>query len=460
MSESRGLFRSIFCLLFLCLGMVTQANASTVREEIMVNLRLFDGLSGETVYRVMTGHNGLIWIATNNGINVYNGKRLTTFDLKDKEHSTVTVKDLCETKNHDIYAATDAGLFMMPLGGDKFRRVLEEVEKPECLLAVGDTLYIGGRQGIQIYYDGKLKQQNVGVSGKGLDNIVRQYVKGKDGRIYFLSRFDLNSYDPKTGKIHSLGLEKVMPSRCAPQQFCISDSCFFIGTKQEGLYIFNPHSPSVTKIQEVGNVVTSVGMSADGYVTVSTDGSGAFLIHPANGNVVERYDTDSKETCQLPTNAVYSFLRDKNGVNWFGFGTDKKEREEVLEALAKARGTTIFYEAPHRLKETLKLLSKSAGGRPAACVREISKRFEEVRLGTIEELGIYFDRVEPRGEFVILIEGVPEEERQKEKVARFEDLSIEEHMALYQDLPEKDAMKAVAKDRGISKRDVYAALKK
>lgn len=319
MSESRGLFRGIFCLLFLCLGMVTQANASTVREEMMVNLRLFDGLSGETVYRVMTGHNGLIWIATNNGINVYNGKRLTTFDLKDKEHSTVTVKDLCETKNHDIYAATDAGLFMMPLGGDKFRRVLEEVEKPECLLAVGDTLYIGGRQGIQIYYDGKLKQQNVGVSGKGLDNIVRQYVKGKDGRIYFLSRFDLNSYDPKTGKIHSLGLEKVMPSRCAPQQFCISDSCFFIGTKQEGLYIFNPHSPSVTKIQEVGNVVTSVGMSADGYVTVSTDGSGAFLIHPANGNVVERYDTDSKETCQLPTNAVYSFLRDKNGVNWFGF---------------------------------------------------------------------------------------------------------------------------------------------
>ncbi|MBQ7057779.1 MAG: 16S rRNA (cytidine(1402)-2'-O)-methyltransferase [Firmicutes bacterium] len=164
--------------------------------------------------------------------------------------------------------------------------------------------------------------------------------------------------------------------------------------------------------------------------------------------------------CAFVTALALSGL-DSRRFSFEGFlPTDKKEREEVLEALAKARGTTIFYEAPHRLKETLKLLSKSAGERPAACVREISKRFEEIRLGTIEELGIYFDRVEPRGEFVILIEGVPEEERQKEMAARFEDLSIEEHMALYQDLPEKDAMKAVAKDRGISKRDVYAALKK
>ncbi len=288
-------------------------------QETMVSLSITDGLAGETVNRVMTDHSGLVWIATNNGVNVYNGKRLTTFDLKDKEHSTVTVKDLSETSNHDIFAATDAGLFIMRMGSNKFKRILPEVNQPECLLAVGDTLYIGGRQGIQIFDGKELKQKNVGVSGKGLDNVVRQYVKGSDGLIYFLSRFDLNSYDPKTERIQSLGVDKTLPNRCAPQQFCITDSCIFLGTKQEGLYLFNRQSKLITRIKEVGNVVTSVGKSADGYVTVSTDGSGAFLINPTNGNIIERYNTDSKESLRLPTNAVYSFLRDDNGVNWFGF---------------------------------------------------------------------------------------------------------------------------------------------
>lgn len=164
--------------------------------------------------------------------------------------------------------------------------------------------------------------------------------------------------------------------------------------------------------------------------------------------------------CAFVTALALSGL-DSRRFSFEGFlPTDKKEREEVLEALKTARGTTIFYEAPHRLKDTLKLLREPAGLRLSACVREISKKFEEIRLGTIPELQAWFEENEPRGEFVILIEGVSNEVRQKQKAERFEDMSMEEHMALYQDLPEKEAMKAVAKDRGISKRDVYAALKK
>lgn len=139
---------------------------------------------------------------------------------------------------------------------------------------------------------------------------------------------------------------------------------------------------------------------------------------------------------------------------------DKKEREQVLEALADARGTTIFYEAPHRLKETLKALAAVTGDRPAAAVRELTKRFEEVRLGTMPELLAYFTENEPRGEFVVLVEGVSAEDREAKKRSRFEEMTIEEHMELYKDLPEKEAMKAVAKDRGISKREVYDILKK
>lgn len=309
----------IILLLAWLLTMNLHMGATITDRETMVSLSITDGLAGETVNRVMIDHSGLVWIATNNGVNVYNGKQLTTFDLKDKDHTTVTVKDLCETSNHDIYAATDAGLFVMHMGSNKFKRILPEVDKPECLLAVGDTLYIGGRQGIQLFAGGKLKQKNVGVSGKGLDNVVRQYVKGSDGLIYFLSRYDLNSYDPKTDHIQRLGVKFSLPDRCAPQQFCLTDSCIFIGTKQEGLFMYDRRTKQTTRIKEVGYVVTSVGKSADGYITVSTDGSGAFLINPSDGSIVERYNTNSKETLRLPTNAVYCFLRDENGINWFGF---------------------------------------------------------------------------------------------------------------------------------------------
>lgn len=140
--------------------------------------------------------------------------------------------------------------------------------------------------------------------------------------------------------------------------------------------------------------------------------------------------------------------------------TDKKEREMVLEELKEAHHTTIFYEAPHRLRETLKLFDTLASDREAAIVREITKKFEECRRGTVKELAAYYEENEPRGEFVVLIEGRSMEEIREEKQKSFGEMSIEEHMALYKDLPEKEAMKKVAKDRGLSKRDIYAMLKK
>lgn len=139
---------------------------------------------------------------------------------------------------------------------------------------------------------------------------------------------------------------------------------------------------------------------------------------------------------------------------------DKKERQQVLADLKESTRTMIFYEAPHRLKETLRLLSEAAGDRPAAAVRELTKKFEEIRLSSLQELAAYYEEHEPRGEFVILVEGKTKEQQQAERQERYEALSLEEHMALYAELPEKEAMKAVARDRGITKRDVYAQLKK
>ena len=139
---------------------------------------------------------------------------------------------------------------------------------------------------------------------------------------------------------------------------------------------------------------------------------------------------------------------------------DKKERRQVLEDLRTSRRTMIFYEAPHRVKETLKTMAEVAGDRPAAAVRELTKKFEEIKLMKLSDLAAYYEENEPRGEYVLLVEGQTAEQQEEPRKQQFEGLSLEEHMALYADLPEKEAMKAVAKDLGISKRDVYAQLKK
>lgn len=137
----------------------------------------------------------------------------------------------------------------------------------------------------------------------------------------------------------------------------------------------------------------------------------------------------------------------------------KRERAEALDRLKAETGTIVLYEAPHHLKETLKELEAALGpDRRIALCREMTKLHEEVVRTTIREA----IELEPRGEYVLVIEGADPEKLQAETAARFDELSLEEHVQSYidQGLDRKEAMKAAAKDRGLSRRDVYNALLK
>ncbi|MDD6193828.1 MAG: 16S rRNA (cytidine(1402)-2'-O)-methyltransferase [Lachnospiraceae bacterium] len=139
---------------------------------------------------------------------------------------------------------------------------------------------------------------------------------------------------------------------------------------------------------------------------------------------------------------------------------DKKERARVLEEISRETRTIIIYEAPHHLRGTLEELREALGNRSITLCRELTKRYEEKRKTTIEDAIAYYQDQEPKGEYVLVVAGKSKEQVLQEQRSRWEDMSIEEHMELYlsQDMPKKDAMKAVAKDRGLSKRDVYQAL--
>lgn len=142
---------------------------------------------------------------------------------------------------------------------------------------------------------------------------------------------------------------------------------------------------------------------------------------------------------------------------------DKKEHQAVLEELKTETRTIIIYEAPHHLVRTLQELSDTLGGdRRLTICRELTKRHEEKLQMTLADSLSYYEFNEPRGEYVLIIAGRSREEMKKEEQAGWEALSLEEHMAHYesQGIDRKEAMKRVAKDRGVSKRDIYQALLK
>jgi len=142
---------------------------------------------------------------------------------------------------------------------------------------------------------------------------------------------------------------------------------------------------------------------------------------------------------------------------------DKKEHQAVIEELKTETRTIIIYEAPHHLVRTLQELSDTLGGdRRLTICRELTKRHEEKMQTTFADSLSYYEVNEPRGEYVLIIAGRSREEMKKEEQAGWEALSLEEHMAHYESrgIDRKEAMKRVAKDRGVSKRDIYQALLK
>lgn len=309
--------RRLTMLLFV-LTMALKSIGAAVGGEPMVNLTFADGLAGETVYHIMTDHAGYTWIATTGGVNVFNGRDLMTFRLQNEHGRPLEVHRLCETRNHTVYAATADGLFRLRAQMGVFERILPEVEHPIALMAVGDTLYIGGEQGLQIYDGSELHRYDIGVSRQGLDNVVRHFEQDEQGNVWFLGRHALNRYDTATGQTERHDLIQAMGERLALTQFTVYKDKFFIGTRSNGLYVYDRLTGVARHIDGIGNIVTTVAKSSDGLIAVATDGTGACVLDPETEQVVQRYSMESDTENRLPTNALYCFYRDNNGVNWFG----------------------------------------------------------------------------------------------------------------------------------------------
>lgn len=291
--------------------------ADIVNDEVFHFVTKEDGLSGESVSRIMPDYLGRMWIATSDGISLYDGKRIVTFKLGSIGNY---VFDICESEDHVIYVATKNGIFEKQKGEANFRQVYKDIKKAEAILAFRGKIYIGNREGFHVVDDKGSRVITVGASRMGVENGVRDIKEDAQGNIWFLSRYALNCYVPKTGKYRSYVIADKMPKGAALSRLAIWKDKFYIGTKNNGLFVFSlKQQAKISQVAGVGNVVTYLQTSQHEEITVATDGTGAFLLNARTASIKETYHTKGDRKHLLPSDAVYCFVKDEHGVNWFGF---------------------------------------------------------------------------------------------------------------------------------------------
>ena len=231
---------------------------------------------------------------------------------------------------------------------------------------------------------------------------------------------------------------------------------FEIKTPMTSYHEFNKFEKAETLIQKLKEGQNIALITDAGTPAISDPGEVLVRRAKEEGIIV----TSLPGACAAITALTLSGLPTRRFVFEGFLPSEKKERREVLAGLAKEERTVILYEAPHHLKDTLGELQDSLGDRKIVLCRELTKKFEEAVPMMISEAVEYYREKEPKGEYVLVLSGRDPKERIAEERNRFEGLDVKEHMQMYLDegMDKKEAMKKVAADRGVSKRDIYKEL--
>lgn len=217
------------------------------------------------------------------------------------------------------------------------------------------------------------------------------------------------------------------------------------------------------KIEKAYELVAKLKTGAD--IALITDAGTPGISDPGEELVRICYENDIPVTslpgaCACITALTLSGLSTRRFCFEAFLPHDKKERFFVLHSLENETRTILLYEAPHRLKRTLAELFETLGDRPLTLCRELTKKHETILVTTLSEAVRLYESEDPRGEYVLVLSGKSRQALKEEEQAVFSSMTIEDHMKYYEEkgIPRKDAMKLVAKDRGVSKRDIYQAL--
>ena len=197
-------------------------------------------------------------------------------------------------------------------------------------------------------------------------------------------------------------------------------------------------------------------------IALVTDAGMPGISDPGSDLVKLAYDNDINVTvvpgaCAVITALVLSGL-DKDAFVFMGFIPKKsKDRNTIIEKILHESRTTVLYESPHHLLQTLKDLYNVIGDRKIAVLRELTKKYEERNIFKLRDAIVYYENTDPKGEFVLVIEGIDTQELLQENINKWEEISYEEHLNIYlnEGMTKMDAIKKIAQYRGLNKREVY-----
>ena len=231
---------------------------------------------------------------------------------------------------------------------------------------------------------------------------------------------------------------------------------FEIKTPMTSYHEYNKIEKAYTIVEQIKSGKTVALITDAGMPAISDPGEDLVRICYENGVDVQIVPG----ACACVSALALSALSTRRFVFEGFLPREKAERSRQLELLENETRTIILYEAPHHLKGTLRELYEALGERRASIVKELTKKHETVFTTTLSEALGYYTENDPRGEYVLVIEGKSFEEIKAEESAKWQQLSIQEHVDMYisQGMDKKEAMKKAAKDRGVSKRDIYNVL--
>lgn len=313
-------------LLLLCLlrSMGLQGlRAQEANAADMHTLTIHDGLAGESVYGIFKSQWGVMWFATTNGLNRYDGKRLTTYRVDDLR-SQNKIQDVAQTADGDILCASTHGIYKVEGTRQYLRQVLPDVKgNVNRLRFIGRKLYVAAGDGLYIATPGAdgIPPQHVWIRKSHLEgeNEVKDLALDADSNLWLLGREELYLYDRRKGKVQGMGLAGQVPITNALRMMVCAGHRIFIGTYNDGLLVFDRKRRTVQPYKDLGcRVITCLSLVQD-ILYAGTDGAGLHVIDSRNDSTLEVFSTRPESRFRLKDNTIYAFYHDTTGVNFFGY---------------------------------------------------------------------------------------------------------------------------------------------
>lgn len=301
-------------ILFFLLG-----SASLHAQQKMRTLTIYDGLAGESVYDIYRDTNGLTWFATTNGITNYDGNSIMSFSVSE-QRSQNTINALTATKDGRIWAGAVSGLYYLDEKKGRFILASDQItERVNDITNVGNIVFAATNVGMWIVDGNNTKQVWLTPNHVSEANIVNDIEKDEKGNIWLLGRDEIYLYDMKNKSLNSLGLSKKANVPSGMRLFSITGDRMFIGTYNDGLFVYDRKTKETTPYLDVQCRVITCLYNDGEYLYVGTDGSGMQIISLQNDQIVKVYDVSKDSEIRLLDNTVYSFLKDDKGVLFFGY---------------------------------------------------------------------------------------------------------------------------------------------